>query len=85
MSPDFLRYVSHAPYNVDDAPLELGDGLQRQLAEVGRLRPRPLQQESQGSHCRDLDEGETRLLELSWFEEEQRRITLYRDRLKSFS
>ena len=63
VSPDFLRYVSHAPYNVDDAPLELGDGLQRQLAEVGRPCPRPLQQESQGSHCRDLDEGETRLLE----------------------
>ena len=50
---------SRAPYNVHDAPLELGDGPQRPLAEVWRP-PRPLQQESQGSHCRDLDEGGTR-------------------------
>ena len=52
-----------APYDVDDAPLELGDGPQRPLAEVdGRRRTLPppapaLDQKSQGSQCRDLQEG----------------------------
>ena len=74
--------IFHAPYNVDDARLELRDGLERPLAEVD-TRPRPLEQESQGSHCRDLqDEGEKRLLTraaMGMGFEEERRITYYRD------